>query len=131
MVTSSNFLKRDTYKKDMIFVCFFFKGTSGFDKLVDLLQEMGHKASRNAVFIENLVAGTKLNFSILLPKLSSDPLHKRYCVSQKEKFPCVNYYIRTMQPNITVRIFANGTLLIQAAKNMTDVAKALQLMIPV
>jgi len=77
------------------------------------------------------VAKINLDFSIQLSKLVEDPYHKRYCQSQAGKFPCVNYKIKTLKPNITVRIFGNGAIGFQSADSLGVLHRAVELMMPV
>lgn len=101
-------------------------------QLTKSLQNIGYtKANLGPVTVQNLVAQLNLNFPIQLSKLVEDPLHKRYCHTQAGKFPCINYKIKTMKPNITVRIFGNGSIGFQSGNSLESLASAVKLMVPV
>jgi len=101
-------------------------------RLVKCLHKIGYSdAKLGPVSVKNLVAKMNLDFSIQLSKLVEDPLHKRYCQSQAGKFPCVNYKIKTLKPNVTVRIFGNGAIGFQSADSLQLLHQAAKLMMPV
>lgn len=101
-------------------------------RLVKSLHRLGYTdAKLDVVRVRNLVAKINLNFSIQLSKLVEDPLHRRYCQTQAGKFPCVNYKLKTLKPNITVRIFGNGAIGFQSANSLELLQQAVQIMMPV
>jgi TATA-box binding protein (TBP) (component of TFIID and TFIIIB) len=88
------------------------------------------EAKLDAVSIKNLVAKVDLKFPIQLSRLTEDRLHKRYCQSQAGMFPCVNYKIKMLKPNITVRIFGNGVIGFQGADSLNVLYQAVKIMLP-
>lgn len=113
--------------------------------MVKTLKKLHYPARMGEVTIVNLVAKINMKFPIATTRIAHDALHKRYCVSQGKKFHCLNYRIKTIQPQITVRIFSNGCVLFQStecvfndflmsikgAKKLSELYDAVRLMVPV
>jgi transcription initiation factor TFIID TATA-box-binding protein len=100
-------------------------------RLVGSLVKLNYAASVGEVKIENFVAKVCMGFPVKLSELQSCTLHKRYCDQQNGRFPCINYRIYVIEPKVTIRVFGNGIFLIQSAKSMTTLRKAVELMVPV
>lgn len=58
-------------------------------------------------------------------------MEKNYSATKREGvFRCVNYQVRVIEPYVTVRIFANGAVLFQAARSVEALHKTMELITP-
>lgn len=100
-------------------------------KITSALVKLGYENARpGELQIHNLVANIKMPFAIELSKLEADPQHRPFCKSESEKFGCVNYTLKTIQPPITVRIFGSGAVTFQSARSEESLHQALYWMVP-
>lgn len=100
-------------------------------RLVKALNKINYPlATLGNVVIENIVANFEMGYHVQITKLSAHPHHRAYCESQA-KFPCINYRIKTIEPQITLRLFSNGKVICQSSKTLANVYVAARQIVPV
>lgn len=100
-------------------------------KIIKALSKLGfERAQLQEITIVNIVANMAMGYGIRISDMCQDKEHGRYCETQI-KFPCINYHIKVIQPNIVFRIFSNGKVICQSAQALQDVYDAVRLIVPV